>query len=138
MFKDFIGKTIKKVFINLSKDKMLWIVDDKVYEATVYGGCCSSSWLEHCDNADIFKGSKLLAFEEFNQDYPNVDDYCDDYIKVNMYKFATAKGRCTIELRNSSNGYYSGDIYFDKIYDLNDEYLNYNLYNREYKELEDF
>lgn len=138
MFKDFVGKTIKKVFINLDRDKMFWIVDNKVYEVYAFGDCCSSSWFEHCDNADVFKNAKLLAFEDFSQTYPNDDDENYNYIRVNMLKFATTKGRCTIEFRNSSNGYYSGEVELTKVYDLDDEYLNYHLYNKEYKELEDF
>lgn len=104
----FVGKTVEAAFINDSKDVMSWKVDGKWYDLNAIGDCCSHSWFEHCDNADVFNGGTILEIEHFSGDTEN-GEYGNE-IKVDMLKIKTDKGHCTIEFRNESNGYYSGWI----------------------------
>ena len=101
-FADFVGKEVNKALINNEHDKMYWRVDGKWFVITAVGECCSHSWFEHCDNANAFDGAQLLEFEEVSQ------NTSDPESQINMLKFKTSNGYCTIEFRNESNGYYSG------------------------------
>ncbi len=104
-FEPMVGKTITDALINQNRDVMMWKVDGVWYSLNAYGDCCSDSWFEHCDNALVFDNAKFLEYENVGG-----DSWEDNYnlIQVNMIKVKTDKGHCTIEFRNSSNGYYSG------------------------------
>jgi hypothetical protein len=106
-FDDFVGKKIKMVLISEDKREMAWHVDDAWYSVVAEGDCCSYSWFEHCDAGDVLQDCTLTAFEDFSMDSKN-DPSGYEVILINMLKFTTSKGYCTIEFRNSSNGYYSG------------------------------
>lgn len=103
---DFVGKKIQRTLINDSKNIMYWLVDDKWYSLNAIGDCCSYSWYEHCDNADALDNATILEYDYTYED--SQQSGFDNEIKINMMKFKTNKGYCTIEFRNESNGYYSG------------------------------
>lgn len=110
---DFIGKTIQEVWIRKNQlDVMFWRVDDAWFRLDAYGDCCSNSWYAHCDGADALVGGVLREYENFSAgELENEIDErgsMHECLKIDMMKFATSKGYCTIEFRNSSNGYYSG------------------------------
>lgn len=102
----FVGKAINKAYINNDNSTMIWQVDGDWYKLDALGDCCSYSWYEHCDNGPALQDAVLTAFDSYNAENITEDDYT--YIRVDMLKFQTGKGHCTIEFRNSSNGYYSG------------------------------
>ena len=104
---DFVGKTVSEVQINQACDVMLWFIDDKVFTLIAVGDCCSSSWYEHCDNASAFDNAQIFECENVNVESIETES---ETIQINMFKIKTSKGDCTIEFRNSSNGYYSGWI----------------------------
>lgn len=143
-FEDFIGKKIEKCYINKPKDRMVWIVDGQIYQLDAVGDCCSNSWYEHCDNASALQDSTLIEFEDVDQESI---DCGGDYIQINMLKFKTNKGSCTIEFRNESNGYYSGWVLFNKkddcltLEDYIEKYLKNECYcsqKEDWSFLEDF
>lgn len=112
-FSDWVGKKIESCYINDSKRIMRWKVDGKCFKIEAVGDCCSYSWFEHCDNGEALQDAVLNSFENVSEgsihhDEGEDNDYYRDQILVNMLKFKTNKGYCTIEFRNSSNGYYSG------------------------------
>lgn len=105
-FEDFLSKKINAAYIDPSGD-MYWNVADLWYRISPIGDCCSNSWFEHCDNGDALQDAILNKFEKYGGDEPpDLNGY--EYIQVDMLKFKTSKGYCTIEFRNGSNGYYSG------------------------------
>ena len=123
-FADFVGKEVNKALINNEHDKMYWRVDGKWFVITAVGECCSHSWFEHCDNANAFDGAQLFEFEDVSLDTIKTDY---EVIRVNMLKFKTSKGYCTIEFRNESNGYYSGWAEIDEVSEENVPTVGYDV-----------
>lgn len=71
------------------------------------GDCCSLSWIEHISGLDALIGAEVALVKEHASEDATPDG---DDGKVDVYKWTieTNKGRCDIEMRNESNGYYSG------------------------------
>lgn len=106
------GKTIESVwrdssfqteylmFVCADGSKVFWQAD---------GGCCSHTWIENVDNLG-FKGKfmKLTddgASNESNDNHPEYD--CLQCYGTTVF---TEYGRLIIDYRNSSNGYYQGNL----------------------------
>ena len=77
--------------------------------------CCSASWVEEFDFTNITGGtvvrvdmkdacgdSRLLATA-----YP---DYQQEVDAAYFYEIVTDRGSATLEMRNSSNGFYGGEM----------------------------
>jgi hypothetical protein len=74
------------------------------------GDCCSHSWIEHVEGEEHLLGQPIRRVEEVylsRQDHPEFD--C---LQSYSFKIWTDRGICDIEFRNSSNGYYGGEIEF--------------------------
>jgi hypothetical protein len=123
-FDTFVGKTVEKVLINSDRGTMMWKVDGNWYRLNAVGDCCSYSWYEHCDNASVFDNAKLIAWEDAGGEDEDKDW---NVIRVNMLKFKTEKGDCTIEFRNESNGYYSGWVEFSDGAGFNEESTEFKV-----------
>ena len=77
------------------------------------GDCCSTSWIYDVDGVDNLIGEEIIdVIAHPTKDYcndgavGNTTDY--DVLVVYTYDLVTAKGICTIDFRNDSNGYYGG------------------------------
>ena len=106
-FRTFVGQKIEEVWVQKNeKENMYWKVNGAWHHVVAVGDCCSHSWFAHCDNGEALQNATLTEFQDVGGGDISEDDY--DCIQVNMLKFTTNKGFCTIEFRNSSNGYYSG------------------------------
>ena len=111
-FYDFLDKKINQCHLmKTGKVDMKWQVDGAWYNLTAIGDCCSSSWFEHCDNGEALQDATLLEFDDnYNGDVEAASGKQEDgeYLQIDFLRFKTNKGYCTIEFRNSNNGYYSG------------------------------
>lgn len=110
---EFVGQTIQEAWIRKNqKDVMYWKVDDAWFRLTAESDCCSNSWFAHCDGSDALVGGMLHKYENFSAGnfYDETDENGEfhEALQIDMMKFEASKGYCTIEFRNSSNGYYSG------------------------------
>lgn len=80
---------------------------------TVYGDCCSQSWIESLDTPANLIGT-VQSVEDL--DMPNLGNvgtkHHPDVDQIRYYglKIVTDKGHCVIDYRNDSNGYYGGWI----------------------------
>ncbi len=80
----------------------------KVLWWSAVGDCCSHSWFEHVD-FDAMKDAEVTSeLEDSGYACEDIDEY--DVLKTYQYTLKTTKGHCDVEMRNSSNGYYGGDI----------------------------
>ena len=104
---EFVGKHINAAYIDNTKTVMHWIVNGEWYKLDAVGDCCSYSWYQHCDSGDVLQNATLNEFEYVHLERKNGEDGYS-VIQIDMLKFKTDRGYCTIEFRNSSNGYYSG------------------------------
>jgi hypothetical protein len=88
------------------------------------GDCCSQSWVEHIDGVEVLSSATITEMEDVGGDEDetlcNQDGH--EYVKVYFFKFKTTLGYATIEMRNSSNGYYGGEMQY-----LYPDHLNHVL-----------
>jgi hypothetical protein len=76
-----------------------------------YGDCCSTSWIESVDAPAALLGTVRDVEEIDMPNLGNIDGQRHkDVDQVSYYglKITTDKGRCVIDYRNDSNGYYGG------------------------------
>lgn len=104
-----LGQVIKAVRRNDAKDLIELETDlGTVIYLSAMGDCCSTSWFEHLAGVDALIGERVLGVVE--RKMPKTEEKDGDYILFYGWTLETAKGRCDLEMRNSSNGYYGGDI----------------------------
>lgn len=107
-----VNKTIVSMYIASDKKALLFKFNDgSELIARTYGDCCSHSWIEHIELPTEFP-AKVLSICELELNIPDLTD--DDYECLAFYgfKISTDKGDIVIDYRNSSNGYYGGDLVF--------------------------
>lgn len=111
MMKELIGKTVTGLRVN--EDQSVLAFDHPDGTSTSYrtwGDCCSETWFADITGVAALLGGNVLDVEFV--DLPVVDDKrtrqeSDEFYGV---KLKTDKGYADIVYRNSSNGYYGGDI----------------------------
>lgn len=111
---DLFGGTI--VAIHLASDReaiKFTLADGREVVARCDGDCCSHTWIEDVFDPEAALGEVTKA-EDIDlpaewQTKTKTDNYEEE---MAYYGFAieTPKGRCTIAYRNSSNGYYGGNL----------------------------
>jgi hypothetical protein len=104
------GKTVKSLTINSDKTTIGFVLDDgRTLWANAVGDCCSSSWFEHVEGIDALLGQKINKVVEREMPKPT-GDRGDEVIQYYGWTLETNKGRLDLEMRNSSNGYYGGEV----------------------------
>lgn len=75
--------------------------------------CCSETWLADVVGLDALLGSEIVEVVAIDLPEGHLTDPSrtrQDEDRVMGWEFRTAKGVCTIAVRNSSNGYYGGSV----------------------------
>jgi hypothetical protein len=110
-----VGKTIKKIFLADDRKAIKFVLDnnDSII-ARCDGDCCSHTWIEDLINPENAIDSEVLSADDIDlpeefQNKTKTDNYEEEML---YYGFAivTNKGKFTIAYRNSSNGYYGGNL----------------------------
>lgn len=107
-----IGKTVTGFFVAKDGKALRFDVldrDDPII-VKVDGDCCSASWVEGVENPEAAVGAEILEAEDIPMPTHPFD--ADEYDVVAFYgfKISTVKGTCVVDYRNSSNGYYGGNL----------------------------
>lgn len=113
MANPLIGKTV--VSVDLARDKKAIrfnLADGGSVTAYADGDCCSDTWIESLDAPDNLIGTVAVA-ESLDMSRPDIDRD-GDVTAFYGFKIVTEKGDCVIDYRNSSNGYYGGNLVWDK------------------------
>ena len=77
----------------------------------VHGDCCSQSWVEHLTVPDDISGATVIGAEAKDLHDKTIDSHPEhDCLQFYEESVRTNKGDIIIEFRNSSNGYYGGDL----------------------------
>ena len=112
------GKTINAIKIADDKKALLFVCADGEHIARAYGDCCSDTWIESVSAPAM--GFPCLVFKAEDLEMPDSarDDENHEVIAFYGLKLTTDKGEIIIDYRNSSNGYYGGNLawpgdYFD-------------------------
>jgi hypothetical protein len=85
------------------------LIGDKTIELSCEGECCSHSWFEHVDDLGAFPGT-ILSIDDDGETPHEVDETDYEDLKTYFLTIKTDKGRFTVDMRNSSNGYYGGSF----------------------------
>lgn len=113
--KDLIGKKITKIYIN--EEYLRFDTDNGNYTYVVSGDCCSHSYFyDFYGVKNLLENGAIKEIKNVQLDPTDLkvrDPHGDD-IKVYGYQFTT-EGKygdvtAVFSFRNSSNGYYGGDI----------------------------
>ena len=109
MTKCLDGKTITGIEVADDKKALRFLIQDgDPIVAKADGECCSDSWVEHVEVPALGFPAKVL--EVAGIDLPGSTSDDDGCTSVYGLKIATDKGDLVIDYRNSSNGYYGGDL----------------------------
>lgn len=122
-WKFLVGKIIKEMHINAEKNVLRFILDngDLIYASAV-GDCCSTSWFEDIEYAEcLYNNTILKIFErEMPERFRDEKTIDKDFIELYGWTMETQSGRCDIEMRNQSNGYYGGEVIVSDV--ISDQY----------------
>lgn len=109
-----IGKTVTRVF--LSEDGGAIRFDSSDGQSLIVhadGDCCSHSWIEEVQGVEQLIGSPVVSVEDVGDmpDRPgNRRGHYEEEMAYYGCKITTEKGYALIDYRNSSNGYYGGNL----------------------------
>lgn len=109
-YEPLIGKVIESVETTDNYIKFT-LSGDKTLTYDTYGDCCSSTWVEHITVPNDIKGAIVTEVTEpVLPPHAPVEE--DEYESIQVYHtaFKTDKGEIILEYRNSSNGYYGGNL----------------------------
>jgi hypothetical protein len=106
-----VGETV--VDVKVAKDKQalkFTLADGRDIIAKVDGDCCSHSWIEHIE-LPTETPFKVISADSLDMN-KEPDEKDGDYVQFYGFQIKTDKGDMIIDYRNSSNGYYGGNIWF--------------------------
>ena len=105
-----VGKTINKMMIADDNLAILFQCADGDHIVRVDGDCCSSSWIESIELPALGFPAEVIQVSDL--DLPGSDDNHPEHECLAVYgcKLTTSKGDIVIDYRNSSNGYYGGNL----------------------------
>lgn len=106
-FSRLIGETITRIDRPDDETLVLHLQSGRTARLTTEGDCCSHSWIEGIDDTSALLG-KIQEVEEMDNVQVDQEDEYGDLIQFYGLKITTDKGRCVIDYRNESNGYYGG------------------------------
>lgn len=109
------GRTIYSVWVEKNRQHFLkFCTDDGDVYFYAAGDCCSESWFADITGGDALQGAVVL--NAYYIDMPQ-EEYSprsrQDIDIIYGFVIETAKGRCTVVFRNSSNGYYGGWLAYE-------------------------
>lgn len=112
-----VGKIINEIKIAEDRLAILFITSEGNVKAKCDGDCCSQTWIEHLELPALGFPARVISVRDL--DMPNTES-CEDEDEVVKYygcEIVTNKGSIIIDYRNSSNGYYGGNLYWpDDVY----------------------
>jgi hypothetical protein len=112
-----VGKTLKDILVTTDQQAIKFVLaDGGEIVALCDGDCCSNTWIEEVTNPEFAIGAEIL--DAVDIDMPDSwvgaptkhEEHYEEEMAYYGFKITTAKGVCTIEYRNSSNGYYGGSL----------------------------
>ena len=107
---ELVGRTVLAVAAEEPGEHFLRLTtDDGDRFVTAIGDCCSETWFADITGFDALIGSPVLSVDQpALEDRPNDGRGRQEEDAYYGITITTAKGRCDIVYRNSSNGYYGG------------------------------
>ena len=110
---ELIGQTIKSIEVNDDESILAFrLSDGEVIAYITEGDCCSETWFADIVGVSALIGGTVKSVDTVDLDTYNVNDGRTRQEKDEAYgvKLTTDRGYASIVYRNSSNGYYGGDV----------------------------
>ena len=110
-FNDLVGQTIVEVHADPERWVLLFTLADgrRVGYATE-NDCCNDVWFHHVSGLEAIIGQTITSTEM--KGWVDVESTRQECEEAAFFTLCSARGRCDIEVRNSSNGYYGGTVVF--------------------------
>ena len=129
-FNVLVGKRINGLL--LGNDAWTLVVRDTTgrhYRFDTANDCCNSVWFNHINGLDILgegnsfdilRGAVVLEVEDkgWGENRNGVDGH--EVVQDGFWTLRTDRGYIDIEVRNSHNGYYGGNVGYNEDSDLSD------------------
>lgn len=122
-FPALVGKSVRGLRINADKDVIaLELADGATLYLAAVGGCCSRSWFEHLNGISALLDTPILRVVDkpMPEATEQAGEYGDEHTQYYGWTLETANGRCDLEMRNASNGYYGGEVIVSDV--VSDQY----------------
>lgn len=108
-----IGKTVARVYLAADGGSIRFdLSDGESLTVRADGDCCSLSWIENVQGVEQLIGSPVVSVEDIDMPDAPGNRYGHDEDEMQYYgcKITTQRGFAVIDYRNSSNGYYGGNL----------------------------
>jgi hypothetical protein len=109
-FEELRGRTIEAIYLSASAYHLLFETTDGPFIYTASGDCCNTVWFAHITLPARLDGSFVLSVD--SKEWRKSTEYMggDDAEEEAFWSLITSNGYIDIEVRNSHNGYYGGDV----------------------------
>ena len=119
VFNNLVGKRINGIFLGNDGWTLVFrTTDGQWHRYNTENDCCNSVWFNHItgvdavgkgNSFDLIRGALVLATEDKGWgENRHEDDY--DVVQDGFWTIRTDRGYIDIEVRNSHNGYYGGNV----------------------------
>lgn len=109
--KELLETYVERVSVSAGEHYLMFHSQRKTTTYGAYGDCCSESWFADITGLDNLRGQEVIGVRVLDVTLPKGDRRTrQDEDKVYGYRLSTRKGDCDIIFRNSSNGYYGGEL----------------------------
>ena len=127
-FNVLVGKRINGLL--LGNDAWTLVVRDTTgrhYRFDTANDCCNSVWFNHINGVDILgegnsfdilRGAMVLEVEDKGWGENRDNEEGCDVVQDGFWTLRTDRGYIDIEVRNSHNGYYGGNVSYNEEVDL--------------------
>ena len=106
-----VGKTIVAVFLAADKKALKFeFSDGATQEAWCDGDCCSDTWIESLSLPAGGLPAKIMAVNDLPLREKEAEH--GDLTQIYGLKITTPAGYLDLDFRNTSNGYYGGNLYW--------------------------
>lgn len=143
-FSELLDKCVVELWMNRSNDGLIFITADGMYFMYYTSGECQNDvWVEHLNGIDCLINTTIFDVKSKGTDQIDTEGpYAstrgsDDAEEALLWTIYTSTGNFDIEVRNSHNGYYCGEVALQESGGL--EKLDMFRIKREWKKItEDF
>lgn len=127
MTNPLVGRTITS--LKMAKDKLALLFEVEGCDPIRVGVdayCCSYTWIENIEVPALGFPAKVVSVDDIDLPGSNDNDPEHDCLQVYGCKIITDRGELIIDYRNSSNGYYGGNLswpgeyHYGGVYNQND------------------
>jgi len=124
VFNNLIGERINGVFLgNEGWTLVFRTVQGRFLRYDTENDCCNSVWFNHINGLnilgegnsfDLLRGAQVLSVEDKGWSDDRSDEDVGGVIQDAFWTIKTDRGYIDIEVRNSHNGYYGGNVSFNE------------------------